>query len=78
MAGFFEDDVFAGLGRAEELRGVLIRVAGDVDDVESGIGEHGVEVCMDAIGRSVAWRLSWAASIGGTTQTAMTWRCRWR
>ena len=40
------DDVLARARRRDELRGVLIRVAGDVHDVDRRIGEHRREVCV--------------------------------
>jgi hypothetical protein len=43
----FGDDVLAVSHRADELIGVLVRIAGDVDGVDVPIGEHRLEIRVD-------------------------------
>ena len=51
--GFFQDDVFFGVGGGDGLVAVLAGVGGDVDHVDAGVGEHFVEVLVGGDGAAV-------------------------
>lgn len=51
--GLFQDDVLPGLGGGHGLVAVLAGVAGDVHDMDVGIGQHGVDVLVGLDGAAV-------------------------